>query len=206
MPLANLHHYLNHALIFVLTYFGWFCSIMLNPYFWWQYHFVFTLFFHLHQLIQKHNYWHKNGLGVVHFPWCHILPKKSICHGLWSDTYIRNLSFRTANSTYVENFILKRTKCLHKILIRTGKMVWKFFKMLKIAFKEQIVGRTQVWSGSPNSENVWTLLKIPNTRRAHQQGKQMKLLTECRTCLRKQKNPRSCTQVGNFIWVTSKHF
>jgi hypothetical protein len=45
MPLANLHHYVNHALIFVLTSFGLLYCIMLNPYFWWQYHFVFTLFF-----------------------------------------------------------------------------------------------------------------------------------------------------------------
>ena len=33
IPLANLHHFLNCALIFGLTSFGWLCSIMPNPYF-----------------------------------------------------------------------------------------------------------------------------------------------------------------------------
>jgi len=44
MPLTTLHHYLNHVLIFVLTSFGCLCSIMLNPYFWWQYHFCIYTF------------------------------------------------------------------------------------------------------------------------------------------------------------------
>jgi hypothetical protein len=39
-PFLNLH-----CFIFGLTPFGWLCSIILTPYFWWKYHFLFTLTF-----------------------------------------------------------------------------------------------------------------------------------------------------------------
>ena len=142
---------------------------------------IYTFFFHLHPLIQKHNYQYKNGLGVVHFPQCHILAKKSICHELWSDTYIRNLSLRTVNSTYLENFTLKRTTCLHKILIKTGKNGMDIFKMLKVAFEEQIVGRTLVLVAFQVQKMYELCWRCQIQVFAHQQVKQMKLLTECRT-------------------------
>jgi hypothetical protein len=39
-------------------------------------------------------------------------------------------------------------------LIKTGKNGMEIFKMLKVVFKEQTVGRTRVLSGFPSSENV----------------------------------------------------
>lgn len=47
--------------------------------------------------------------------------------------------------TYLKNRILEKTVCLHQILHCTVEKCYADFQMLKVAFGEQIMGRTRVY-------------------------------------------------------------
>ena len=86
MLLAKFHHFLIfHSLIFSLTPFDWLHSIMLNPHFWWEYHFLFKPFWFMPtfsgtQLGQKH----RMGVYELNFWACFCM---WVC--VWQHMYLK---------------------------------------------------------------------------------------------------------------------
>jgi hypothetical protein len=63
-PLANLHHFFSVAPHFRFKSFGRLCSVTLNIYFRWEYHFLFTLLW-LTLTFPGEKQWHKRRSGLL---------------------------------------------------------------------------------------------------------------------------------------------
>jgi hypothetical protein len=76
---------------------------------------------------------------------------------------------------YLENGRLEKTACLHQIFLKLVKDATESFEMLKVAFGEQIMGRTQIFKWFYKFKSNVTSMRMPNDWYVHRKAKQMKM-------------------------------
>jgi hypothetical protein len=76
---------------------------------------------------------------------------------------------------YLENGRLERTVCLHQILLKLGKDDTESFEMLKVAFGEQVMGRTTIFQWFCKFKSNVPSMKMPNDWYVHRKAKQRKM-------------------------------